>query len=56
MDIVVQGRLVKAITTKLRSEGKIVQAVTSCGIAELLLQRGRKAHSRFHISSMLTEE
>ena len=56
MDIAVQGRLLKAITTKLRSEGKIVQAVTSCGIVALLLQRGRKAHSRFHIPLILTEE
>ena len=34
----------KAITTKLRSEGKIVLAVASCGIAALLLQGGRTAH------------
>jgi len=36
----------KAITTKLRSEGKIVLAVASCSIAALLLQGGRTAHSR----------
>jgi hypothetical protein len=46
----------KAITTKLRSEGKIVLAVASCGIAALLLQGGRTAHSRFHIPLILTEE
>ena len=43
----------KAITTKLRSEGKIVLAVASCGIAALLLQGGRTAHSRFHIPLIL---
>jgi hypothetical protein len=46
----------KAITTKLRSEGKIVLAVASSGIAALLLQGGRTAHSRFHIPLILTEE
>ncbi|KAM0832093.1 hypothetical protein ACQ4PT_065114 [Festuca glaucescens] len=46
----------KAITTKLRSEGKIVLAVASCGIAALLLQGGRTAHSRFHIPLILTEQ
>lgn len=46
----------KAITTKLRSEGKIVLAVASCGIAALLLQGGRTAHSRFHIPLNITEE
>jgi CO dehydrogenase nickel-insertion accessory protein CooC1 len=34
----------KAITTKLRSEGKIVLAVASCGIAALLLHGGRTTH------------
>jgi hypothetical protein len=46
----------KAITTKLRSQGKIVLAVASCGIAALLLQGGRTSHSRFHIPPVLTEE
>ena len=46
----------KAITTKLRSEGKIVLAVASSGIAALLLQGGRTAHSRFHIPLNLTDE
>ncbi|CAL4998052.1 unnamed protein product [Urochloa decumbens] len=39
----------KAIATRLRSEGKIVLTVASSGIAALLLQGGRTAHSRFHI-------
>ena len=46
----------KAITTKLRSEGRIVLAVASCGIAALLLQGGRTAHSRFHIPLNITDE
>jgi len=46
----------KAITTKLRSEGKIVLAVASCGIAAHLLQGGRTAHSRFHIPLNITDE
>ncbi|XP_062189934.1 uncharacterized protein LOC133892964 [Phragmites australis] len=46
----------KAITTKLRSERKIVLAVASCGIAALLLQGGRTAHSRFHIPLNITDE
>jgi hypothetical protein len=46
----------KAITTKIRSEGKIVLAVTSCGIAALLLEGGRTAHSRFHIPLTNTDE
>lgn len=46
----------KAITTKLRSEGKIVLAVASCGVAALLLQGGRTAHSRFHIPLNITDE
>jgi hypothetical protein len=44
-----QTYLWKAITTKIRSEGKIVLAVTSCGIAALLLEGGITAHSWFHI-------
>lgn len=46
----------KAITTKLRSEGKIVLAVASSGIAALLLQGVRTAHSRFHIPLKITNE
>jgi len=46
----------KAITTKLRLEGKKVLAVASSGIAALLLQGGRTAHSRFHIPINITEE
>jgi hypothetical protein len=45
----------KAITTKLRSEGNIVLAVAPCGIAPLLLQGGRTAHSRFHIPLLWDE-
>ncbi|XP_074328023.1 uncharacterized protein LOC141665934 [Apium graveolens] len=37
------------IISKLRSEGKIVLAVASSGIASLLLDGGRTAHSRFKI-------
>ncbi|KAM5549294.1 hypothetical protein ABKV19_000622 [Rosa sericea] len=37
------------IINKLRSEGKIVLAVASSGIASLLLPNGRTAHSRFKI-------
>ncbi|XP_020102972.1 uncharacterized protein LOC109720334 [Ananas comosus] len=39
----------KTIITKLRSEGRIVLAVASSGIASLLLPGGRTAHSRFKI-------
>jgi chromosomal replication initiation ATPase DnaA len=46
----------KAITTKIRSEGKIVLAVASCGIVALLLEGGRTAHSRFHIPLTDTDE
>ena len=46
----------KAITRNLHSEGKIVLAVASCGIAAQLLEGGRIAHSRFHIPLILTEE
>uniref|UniRef100_A0A453HZ89 ATP-dependent DNA helicase n=1 Tax=Aegilops tauschii subsp. strangulata TaxID=200361 RepID=A0A453HZ89_AEGTS len=46
----------KAVTTKLRSEGKIVLAVASSDIAALLLQGGRIAHSRFHIPLKITNE
>ena len=46
----------KAITTRLRSEKKIVLAVASCGVAALLLQGGRTAHSAFNIPINLTGE
>lgn len=39
----------KTITARLRSEGKIVLAVASSGIASLLIEGGRTAHSRFKI-------
>lgn len=38
-----------AIISKLRSEGRIVLAVASSGVAALLLPGGRTAHSRFRI-------
>ena len=37
------------IISKLRSEGQIVLAVASSGIASLLIDGGRTAHSRFKI-------
>jgi len=46
----------KAVTTKLRSEGKIVLAVASCAIAALLILGGRTAHSRFKIPINITDE
>jgi hypothetical protein len=46
----------KAITTKIRSAGKIVLAVASCGIVALLLEGGTTAHSRFHIPLNTTDE
>jgi hypothetical protein len=46
----------KAVTTKIRSKGKIVIAVASCGITALLLEDGRTAHSRFHIPLNTTDE
>jgi len=46
----------KAVTTKLRSEGKIVLAVASCAIAALLIPGGRTAHSRFRIPLNITDE
>ncbi|KAK4562376.1 hypothetical protein RGQ29_005026 [Quercus rubra] len=39
----------KTIICRLRSEGKIVIAIASSGIAALLLPGGRTAHSRFQI-------
>nr|GEZ58632.1 DNA helicase [Tanacetum cinerariifolium] len=46
----------KTIISTLRSEGKIVLAVASSGIASLLLPSGRTAHSRFKLPLELTEE
>ena len=46
----------KTIINKLRSEGKIVLAVASSGIASLLLPSGRTAHSRFKLPIELTDE
>nr|GEV97619.1 DNA helicase [Tanacetum cinerariifolium] len=45
----------KAIITTLRSEGKIVLAVASSGIASLLLPSGQTAHSRFKLPFNLTD-
>lgn len=39
----------KTLISKVRSEGKIILAVASSGIASLLLPGGRTAHSRFKI-------
>ena len=44
-----------AIVAHLRSEGKIVLAVASSGIASLLMEGGRTAHSRFKIPIDLDE-
>ncbi|KAL8490075.1 hypothetical protein ACS0TY_025826 [Phlomoides rotata] len=44
------------ITTKLRSEGKIVLTVASSGIASLLLPNGRTAHSRFKIPLIVIDD
>lgn len=46
----------KAIIARLRSEGKIVVAVASSGIAALLFQGGETAHSAFNIPMILTDE
>ncbi|GJT16438.1 DNA helicase [Tanacetum coccineum] len=45
----------KAIIYALRTEGKIVLAVASSGIASLLLPSGRTAHSRFKLPLELTD-
>ncbi|XP_020080111.1 uncharacterized protein LOC109703807 [Ananas comosus] len=45
----------KTIIAKLRSEGRIVLAVASSGIASLLLPGGRTAHSRFKIPIKLDD-
>ncbi|GJZ33516.1 DNA helicase [Tanacetum coccineum] len=46
----------KTIISSLRSQGKIVLAVSSSGIAYLLLPSGRTAHSIFKLPLELTEE
>ena len=46
----------KTLIAYLRSQGKIVLAVASFGIAALLLLGGRTAHSRFQIPIIVIEE
>ena len=46
----------RTLTSALRSEGHIVLAVASSGIASLLLPGGRTAHSRFRIPISITED
>lgn len=45
----------RTICTRLRSQGKIVLTVASSGIAALLLEGGRTAHSRFKIPIKIDE-
>ncbi|XP_077223478.1 uncharacterized protein LOC143857091 [Tasmannia lanceolata] len=45
----------RTIIARLRSEGRIVLAVASSGIAALILEGGRTAHSRFEILLNLLE-
>ena len=45
----------RALTSALRSEGHVVLAVASSGIASLLLPGGRTAHSRFRIPINIDE-
>ena len=47
--------LYNTILAKVRSYGKIVLPVASSGIAALLIDGGRTAHSRFKIPIKLTE-
>ncbi|KAL0400295.1 UNVERIFIED_CONTAM: Replication protein A DNA-binding subunit C [Sesamum radiatum] len=46
----------KTIITRLRSQGKVVLAVASSGIASLLLPGGRTAHSKFKIPMIVDED
>jgi len=46
----------KAVTTKLRSEGKIVLTMASCAIAALLIPGGRTTHSGFRIPTNIIDE
>ncbi|GKD88729.1 DNA helicase, partial [Tanacetum coccineum] len=59
-DLIIGGTgktfLWKTIISPLRSEGKIVLAVASSGIASLLLPVGRTTHSRFKLPLELTDE
>lgn len=45
----------KTIISSLRSEGKVVLAVASSGIASLLIEGGRTAHSRFKVPINIDE-
>ncbi|XP_022040970.1 ATP-dependent DNA helicase PIF2-like [Helianthus annuus] len=45
----------KTFSTSLRSKGEVVSNVASCGIASLLLDGGRTAHSRFVIPINIIE-
>ena len=47
--------LINLLLAKVRSEGRIALAVASSGIAALLLDGGRIAHSRFKIPIKLHE-
>ncbi|XP_074355321.1 uncharacterized protein LOC141694456 [Apium graveolens] len=46
----------QTLCCRLRSEGKIVLPVASCGIAAVLFPGGRTAHSRFHIPLKLDQD
>ncbi|XP_035845319.1 ATP-dependent DNA helicase PIF2-like [Helianthus annuus] len=46
----------KTLSAAIRSKGQIVLNVASSGIASLLLEGGRTAHSRFHIPLNLNED
>ncbi|GJW57331.1 zf-CCHC domain-containing protein [Tanacetum coccineum] len=46
----------KTLTNTLRSQGKIILAIASSGMASLLLLAGRTAHSRFKLPLDLTGE
>ncbi|XP_035837377.1 uncharacterized protein LOC110878849 [Helianthus annuus] len=46
----------KTLSAAIRSKGEIVLNVASSGIASLLLEGGRTAHSRFHIPLNLNED
>ncbi|XP_076911090.1 uncharacterized protein LOC143568951 [Bidens hawaiensis] len=46
----------KTLSASIRSKGEVVLNVASSGIASLLLEGGRTAHSRFLIPINLTED
>ncbi|XP_074323862.1 uncharacterized protein LOC141660774 [Apium graveolens] len=48
--------LLQTLCCHLRSEGKIVLPVASCGVAAVLFPGGRTAHSRFHIPLKLDQD